>query len=297
MEYPYLETEFRENLDKQIIEIINKYWKMDNGVFLNSPTELRIKLGITQPKLNSLIKNNSETKLYLDNCVDCEKQIVIPVTSQSTMKNKIENTCYQCSDCISLLKKELKDIEFASQKLHRLKYAIKVQYWNKLTRGELAVLKKVIEYNDYKTLQKDFIQTNFEYLWPIIEKLDRFSLIDIQREPIKDKIETIYFLPELIKELELNPRNNVFTESSLNFHLPKRINRTKETQPNFSKRLVFDKDIVIEKGAEYICSVWVNSDGSINFGMKPTSELTAQKDETNHFEPKPIGEIIEKLWQ
>lgn len=297
MEYPHLETEFRENLDKQIIEIINKYWEMDNGVFLNSPTALRTELGITQPKLNSIIKDNSVTNLYLDYCVDCKKPIVIPVTNQSTVKSKIENNYYQCSDCSTVLKKELKNIDFARQKLHRLKYAIKVHYWNKLTREELAVLKKVIEYNDYKTLQKDFIQTNFEYYWPIIRKLDRFSLIDIQREPIRDEIETIYFLPELTKELNLNPRNNVFTESSLNFHLPKRINRSKETQPNFSKRIQFDKDIVITAGTEYLCSVWVNSDGSINFGMKPTSELTAQNDGTKDFEPKSIGEIIDKMWK
>lgn len=295
MKYPYLKTEFREKLDDKIVEIINKYWEMDNGVFLNSPTELRTELGITQPKLNSIVKDNSETKLYIEDCVDCEKPIIIPVTSQSTAKSKIDNIYYQCSDCRTELNKELKGFEFTSQKLHHLKYAIKVRYWNKLTREELAVLKKVIEYNDYKILQKNFIQTNFEYYWPIIEKLDRFSLIEIQREPINDRIETIYFLPELVKELEINPRNNVSTESSLNFHLPKRINRTKETQPNFSKRIVFDKDIVIEKGTEYFCSVWVNSNGSINFGMKPTSELTAQKDGTKDFEPKSIGEIIEKL--
>lgn len=297
MKYPYLLTEFRKNLDEETIEIINKYWEMDNGTFLNSPTELRTELGITQPKLNSIIKENSETNLYVEDCVDCEKPIIIPVTSQSTAKSKIEDTYYQCSECWTELNKELKEIEFPSQKLHRLKYAIKVRYWNKLTGEELAVLKKVVGYNDYRTLRKDFIQTNFEHYWPIIEKLDRFSLIEIKRDPINPGIETIYFLPELAEELEITPSNNIFTESSLNFHLPKRINRTKETQPNFSKRIVFDKDIVIEKGTEYFCSVWVNSDGSINFGMKPISELTAQKDGTKDFEPKSIGEIIEKLWK
>lgn len=295
MEYPYLLIEFSENLDDKTIEIIYKYWKMDNGIFPNSPTELRTELGITQPKLNSIVKDNSETKLYVDDCVDCEKPIIIPVTSQSTAKNKIENTYYQCLECRTELNNELKDIEFTNQKLHRLKYAIKVRYWNKLAREELAILKKIIGYNDYRTLQRDFIQTNFEHYWPIIEKLDRFSLIEIRREPINDRIETIYFLPELAKELEINPKDNVFTESSLNFHLPKKINRTKETQPSFSKRIVFDKDIMITAGTEYFCSIWVNFDGSINFGMKLTSELIAQSDGTNDFEPKSIGEIIAKM--
>lgn len=295
MKYPYIKTIFEPNIDDKTIDIIKRYWEMDNGIFKNSPTELRTELGINQPKLNSIVKNNSESNLYLDECVECEKEIIIQITSQSTANSKLGNNYHQCAECRTELNRELKEIDFFSKKLHRLNYAIKVRYWNKLSREELAVLKKVVQYNDYRTLQKDFIQTNFDHYWPIIEKLDRFSLLEIQREPINNKIKTIYFLPELAKELEINPRDNVFSESSLNFHLPKRINRTKETQPNFSKRVVFDKDIFIPAGTEYFCSVWVNTDGSINFGMKPTSELTAQSDGTKDFEPKSIGEIIAKM--
>lgn len=295
MKYPYLKTVFKENLDEKIVNIINRYWEIDNGIFLISPTELRTKLGITQPKLNSIIKDNSETKLYIEDCIECKKPIIIPVTSQSTAKSEIAKTNYQCYNCRTKLNEELKNTVFTSKNLHRLKYAIKFRLWIKLTREELAVLKKIIEYNDYSTLRKDYIQTNFEYYWPIIQKLDRLALIEIQRETSGDRIKTIYFLPELAKELKLRHRDSIFIESSLNFHLPKRINKTKETQPNFSKRIVFDKNIVIEKGTEYLCSVWVNSDGSINFGMKPTSELAAQKDGTKDFEAKSIGEIIKKI--
>ncbi|WBL24516.1 hypothetical protein [Zunongwangia sp. HGR-M22] len=103
MKYPYLETEFNENLDKQVVKIINQYWKIENRTFLYSPTKLRNKFGITQPRLNSIVKNNSKTKLFLDECVECEKPIIIPVTSQSTAKNKIENPDFICSDCRSKL--------------------------------------------------------------------------------------------------------------------------------------------------------------------------------------------------
>lgn len=297
MKYPFLKTEFRENLDKETIEIISKYWQMENSTFLNSPTELRTKLNITQPKLNAIIKDNSETVLFIEECVDCKNPIKVQVTSQSTAKTKIENTLFQCSDCRTKLNQEIKEIPTKSRKNHLLEFAVKHRLWNKLTREELAVLKKVIEINDYQNLQKELIQTNFKFYWPIIEKFDRLSLIDIQREPINNYINKIYFLPDLATELEIHPRSNVFIESSLNFHLPKRLNNTKETQPNFSKRIQFDKDIVITAGTEYFCSVWVNSDGSINFGMKPTSELTAQNDGTKDFEPKSVGEIINKIWK
>lgn len=296
MKYPYLETKFKESIDNETINLINKYWKINNGIFQNTPTDLRMELGISQPKLNSIIKENSETNLFLGECVECKNPIYINVTSQSTAISKIENIHYQCSSCRNALNEELKKVEFTSHKLHRLQYALKFRYWNKLNREELSVLKKIIEYNDYRTLQSEFIQKNFKHYWPIVERLDKLALIDIQKEPIYNRnIETIYFLPELAEELEVNPIDNVIIESSLNFHLPKRLIRTKDTQPNFFKKIIFDKNIQIKAGAEYFCSVWFNSDGSINFGMKPISELNAQNDGTKNFEPKSIGELIAKM--
>lgn len=255
MRYPFLKTEFRENLDKEIIEIISKYWQMENGAFLNSPTELRTKLNITQSKLSIIIKDNSETTLFIEECIDCQNPIEIQITSQSAAKTKIENTLFQCSDCRTRLNQEIKETPTKSRKNHHLEYAIKHRIWNKLTREELAVLKKVIEINDYQILQKQLIQANFQFYWPIIEKLDRLFLIDIQREPINNNINEIYFIPDLATALEIHPRNNVFIESSLNFNLPKKLNNIKETQPSFSKKIQFDKDIVITAGTEYLCSV------------------------------------------
>lgn len=294
MKYPYLKTDFKKNADKETINSISKYWELKDGIFTNSPTALRTELNITQPKLNSIVKDNSQTKLFIEDCVECGNPIGIEVTTQSTAKKKLENTRFQCLDCQTKFNQENKVIPAENKKIHRLEYAIKYRMWNKLTREELAVLNKIIEINDYKNLRKELIQSNASHYWVIIEKLNRLSLIDVQRE--ENHVNTIYFLPGLAAALKINPRRNISVESSLNFHLPKRFNNTKETQPDFSKRIEFDRDIIIKAGTEYLCSVWINPDGSINFGMTATSELNSENDGDKDFEPKSIGEIIKKIW-
>ncbi|MCK7591322.1 hypothetical protein M0G43_12110 [Subsaxibacter sp. CAU 1640] len=293
MKYPYLKIDFKENIDEGTIAIISRYWELKDGVFINSPTALRSEIKITQPKLNSVVKDNSQTVLYIEDCVECGNPIGIEVTTQSTAKKKLENTRFQCLDCQTKFNQENKEIPAENKKIHRLEYAIKYRMWNKLTREELAVLNKIIEVDNYKNLNKELIQSNPNYYWLIIEKLNRLSLIDVQRED--NYVKTIYFLPELAVAMQINPRKNISVESSLNFHLPKRFNNTKKTQPDFSKIIEFDSDIIIKAGTRYFCSVWINSDGSINFGMKPTSELDVNNNGNKDYEPKHIAEIIRKM--
>jgi hypothetical protein len=69
----------------------------------------------------------------------------------------------------------------------------------------------------------------------------------------------------------------------------------RDTQPDFSKRIIFNQDILIKEGEEYICSIWENTDGSINFGLKLLSEIKNTEKFDKESEPKSIGEIINKI--
>ncbi len=290
MNYPYLKTTFEPNLSKETVDIINRYWKMQDEMFINSPTDLRAELNITQPKLNFIIKENSATTLFLEDCLACKKTIKIQVPSQSAVVKLIENINYHCVSCRDKLIQEPSGNPYLSEKLPLLQNAINVKMWHKLTKEELSVLKKIIKFSDYYSMRKKVINQNPEYYWPIIEKLDKLSLIDIQRESTyNNHIKRIYSLPELAKELAIIPEDNVHIESSLDFKLPENSFRNTESQPNFIKQIVFDKDIKIKKGTEYLCSVWKNPDGSINFSMKPASELASQNDEDKTFSNNKIG--------
>lgn len=298
MKYPYLTYIIDPILDESIYSKIEQYWEMKGGKFTYKPTLLSKEIGITRPKLTNLVQKNSKATLYVDECVECKNIISLVVDSQSKAKKTIEDLCSQCENCKSKLEKEIENSETDNPKQYRLEYAIQYQYWNKLTKEEFSVLKQIVQYNNYNSFRKKIMQSNINFYWPIIEKLDRYALIDIQREhKYESKIKNIYFLPELAKAIKVEPSENIFIESSLNFNLPERKNRTKETQPNYFKKIKFDKDINITAGTEYFCSVWKNSDGSINFGIKPKSEIISQNDGTKDFEPKSIGEIIAKLWE
>ncbi len=280
MKYPKLKIKFEPNLDKKTVKIIKRYWKMKDKMFVNSPTKLRTELNLTQPRLNSIVKDNSNSTLFLEKCVACEKPIQIQVTSQSTVIKLIENINYHCVSCLDKVNQEPNENPYLSEKLPHLNNALKFKLWQKLNKEELKVLKKIIEYSDYYTLKKKFINKNSEYYWAIIEKLDRLSLIDVQRKSAYSfNIKKIYYLPELAKELDIIPENNVHIESGMNFHLPEKFFRN-ESQPKYIKQIKFDKDILIQKGTIYICSVWENPDGSFHFGMKPASELASKNDET-----------------
>ena len=71
-------------------------------------------------------------------------------------------------------------------------------------------------------------------------------------------------------------------------------NKTRETQPKFFKRVVFEKDIILSQGTEYFCSIWENDDGSVNLGIKAKSELPDKNVDEFNDEPKSIGELISK---
>ncbi|WBL24517.1 hypothetical protein [Zunongwangia sp. HGR-M22] len=48
---------------------------------------------------------------------------------------------------------------------------------------------------------------------------------------------------------------------------------------------------------EYLCSIWTNPDGSLNFGLKSMDELKAQKNSIKGSNPKTIGEVIKEIWK
>jgi hypothetical protein len=297
MKYPYFERKFNPNLDSVTIEIINIYWDWDmtKGSFVNTPTKIRMDIGITQSALNAIIKQNSETILFLGECVECNNPMKILVTSQSTAKSKIKYNNHQCSECRNNFNLANKGLDNYDSKKHRLDYALKFRCWTKLERDELSVLKKVVEFGNYSELYQKFIKPSFDFVWPILEKLDRLGLIDIQRSVINDgKVKTIYFLSELKNALKGEDRKNIVTESKLEINIPENYNREKSSQPHFLKKIVFDRNITIDEGIEYLCGVWKNSDGSIDFKLTPTDELRNKTSFQQSSEPKSIGEIISK---
>lgn len=366
---------------------------MDNGIFNISPTKLRKQLNITQYNLNKIVKDNSQSVLFLDKCAECSKPIKINITAQSRAKKIIENNNFQCDICkkkfndnyshLDYKEKNIQRIEYAftykywerlkpfeleilktilnsdnldymynpkftltieklnriklidiqkdiddrftdiyyspklkslllqkekrekekSEKLskkHLLEFALKNEFWNKLTTYEFDILKSIIRMNNYSEIYTKLYKekSDFKKNWPIIDKLNRLGLIEIKRNNLTNKITEFYFLQELRKVLEINTNFKNERVNSLSFNVPEKFNRTKETQPHFARKIIFENSIILKPDVEYICSIWQNLNGTIDFKLTETTEIKNNQKEhqkINKSEPIKIGDIIKKI--
>jgi len=296
MNYPFTKIEFSQYCEDENKRIINQYWEIENNNFKFRPTELATENTLTAQQLSKLVKSNSECFLHIEKCSVCANDISIKVTSQSTARKHLENRKYDCDTCKEKFRTRMRENGNEDYKAHRMQYAFDNKFWTKLTREEFDILKKIAELDNYAKFKKQFLNKNYDIVWPIIHKLDNLGLIDIRGIGYENRpITQLYFLPELVMELDVRPNANVTFESNLTFNIPKHPNRQKATQPHFMKRVVFDKDIVLEQGKEYFCSIWKNEDGSLNLGIKAKSDLPNKSKDEIDYEPKSIGEIISKM--
>ncbi|MBD0832516.1 hypothetical protein [Aestuariibaculum sediminum] len=297
--YPFVSVRFSEYCQEENRSIINEYWKIEDGKFVTAPKILSDRFGISSSTLSKIVKSNSESILHVEKCLVCSVDIEITVTSLTTARSQLVNKKFICEECNSKQKEQLRKAQNPfERKSHRMNYAVKYKFWNRLEKDEFDVLRKIIEFGNYYEFRKKFLTQNFEFAWPIIEKLDNLALIDIRREGYgKGVIRELFFLPGLREALKINPLETIRIESDLNFQIPQHFNRTKESQPNFFKRVVFNQDIVLKEGTEYFCSVWENDDGSINLGITAKSELQENKSGETTNQPKHIADLIPKIWK
>lgn len=300
MKYPFVETKFNDDCSKENKEIILQYWELKEDRFKIKPSQLAKEFQIGVNQLSRLVKANSKSTLFLKACLVCQKVISIEITSQTRATELIELHRFECPDCKSVFNKKAREIDFEQKKPFKLFYALEFEFWTRLKKEEYEVLVKIIEYDDYSEFRKKYLNQNFEFAWTIIEKLDRIGLIDkrggqYNNEPITD----LFFLPELREALEIESKENVFYETDLSFFIPKHVNKRKDSQPDFIKRVIFENDIVLKKDIEYFCSVWKNNDGTINLRIKEKSKIIKSQTDYEHptNEPKPLKDLIPKKWK
>lgn len=90
-----------EELDPESTSIIDDYWSIENGKFLNAPKLIASKNNLKINDLNKLIKANSVCKINHGECEDCGIELIKEITSQSAFKTNIyrkEDRCKNCSD-------------------------------------------------------------------------------------------------------------------------------------------------------------------------------------------------------
>lgn len=292
-----LQLKLSENYSELDKEIIEKYWKIDNGEFVNSPRLIKKKYNISQSELTNIIKSYSELSFYVycPNCISYEHN---NVESQTRFKNVISsfNKSYnkksRCKECFELERKEkeAERIKREEKLLDNLNTAIDNRNWENLSNFEKEVLKNGLEmsFNDLKKHYGEILgQSNFIRFIRALNSIESQNLFVLTRESWNNYITNYQYLKrlleyknEIVVEKQQERKQNTATESSRTNELKLKLTidneRTHPDSPLYSGTVIFKEEIVLKRGIEYAFGHWERANNNLYLTLIPTSEIEKQ---------------------
>lgn len=289
-----LQLKLSENYSELDKEIIEKYWKIDNGEFVNSPRLIKKKYNISQSELTQIIKSYSRLSFYIY-CSNCNSYELNEATSQSNFKDTIStfksryNKNSKCGECIYLEKKEQEAERTRRNKelLNKLNNAIDSRNWKNLSNFEKGVLRNGLEMGFYD-LKKHYGgklgQNNFVRFIRALESIESQNLFVLSRESWNNYITNHQYIErlleykkEIVVEKPQEPKQNTTTQhpktNELKFKLTIDNERRHPDSPLYSGVVTFKEEIVLKPGVEYAFGQWERANNNLYLTMIPTSEL------------------------
>lgn len=291
------------DLEKEILQL---YWELDNGTFVNTPKTIKSKFKISQYELSTMITRYSLLSYHLlcKHCVSYEKH---SSKSQNDFNQKLQrfrnSSRYgggQCDNCKRAEgdKKRLEDETRKSELVSKMRLAIKNENWTKLTNFQKEVLSKSLEMNFFN-LKKYFGnklgKTNYIKFIFALEAIEAKGLLLLCRDShngwiedhkYSDKLltfkDSIFIAKEEIKESEYS-----FNPDTDQLKLKLSINKEKQhpDSPLYSGIITFKEKIVINPNTEYVFAQWERANNNLYFTLIPASELEKMP------EQKPISKL------
>jgi hypothetical protein len=291
------------DIDSKSGKIIDKYWELEGESFKHKPTEIKNEFNISQYTLNNLIRDNSECIINRGICVECGERLEDKVTSHAQFKRIIESKGIHCSECKSVIEKR-QNIEREQARIsirrQNMQTALDKRLWEKISTKEFEVLKEIIRTKNRDAIFRDIFKNDYYGTWEIVNKLERIGLLNVIRG--EDTVTGFEFLDGLEDQvLDYNEKISRLNEEStlintLGFSLPKKLNKTKITQPDFSGIFVLPTDVLLKQGVEYLAGGWIQSDGSINLKFTPKDEVFPTESKSVDNEPQHIKNILSKMY-
>lgn len=276
-------------------KIINDYWLYENEEFTHTPTLLKEKYEISQPKLVGLVKQHSFCLITKEKCIECKEILKYSVTSQTQFKQRIKSTINRCEVCRSINSDKLKrdreerNISYEQQQGE----LILINKLPKLSYKHREVLARMVHIDDKRRIFKEVFKGDYEGTWDVVNELQKQGFLDVLRDEDKS-VRGFNFINglkgELAKYLDEEERKESL-DNSVRTHLRKKLNKTKPTQPDFIGEIELPKDFHFRKGIEYTCGAWIQKDGSINLKITPREELFKSSRSSNT-DPKHIRDIL-----
>lgn len=180
----------KENPDERLSIIVNEYWDIKNGKFVNSPKKMIEKYDTDYYGLQQMIKKHSYCKVILGYCSDCGLEITKEVSSQLAFKgvSKIPEAIL-CESCRMDRQKKLENEKLEKIETQNrireeiLEEAIDRGKWKELTREELKILLLIVAFKKKGAIIDWVFKGNFydSAIWTLIKSIEYKGLIWVKR--------------------------------------------------------------------------------------------------------------------
>ncbi|AOW08939.1 hypothetical protein [Flavobacterium gilvum] len=310
------EIHIDEDLDAKSKQMLNDYWLIQDGIFLNKVAGIIKMHGIKQGELNTLLEKHAHCEINHGNCCECDKEMKDKIFLRSdfnyTFKSKVNN----CSECREEFRrkneKEWKEHQNRQEEKRKEKLAffdevVNEKKWLELPKNELNILYKLIE---NKTMNKIFANVfngnrGDKSMWRYVYKFESLGFFNAIRNGIwVDKLEFDERINEAIKNLFLNKadsdkdREPSTALDELRFSLARKEYKQTINHPDYSGAFTLQRDVIFRAKEKYIYSGWIQTDGSINLRFTPVSNLQSSNviQENIKNEPQLVGEIVKNMF-
>ncbi|AOW10472.1 hypothetical protein [Flavobacterium gilvum] len=308
----YFEIYIDEDLDIKSKTILNDYWIIDEGNFLNKPAKIVQTYDITLGELTKLVKKHSCCEITHGNCRECKEVMMEKVAAQTVYMSSMRNKIHTCSKCqIELRKKAEKQYQDRLEeirKMQRLNFEIALidKKWTELPANELSMLYSLIQNKTKKNIYANVFKGNCfdKTMWNYVKKFENLGFLNV----IRDGNSVVEFefderINEVIKNLFLKKTDaDLYSDSSvsniLRFSLTKKEYKKTDRDPDYGGIFTLPGDIILKANTRYIFGGWTLTDGSINLSFTPLADLQKSNvtQENIENEPQLIGDIVKNMF-
>lgn len=289
--YPRLEIAVEDGLDEDTIRLIDKYWQINGTDFVYKIKDIQSHFYFTQPEITKKVSNLSNAVLVLERCSKCNDEIKFGLEHRSHCYELLKDELLRllCGKCQLAFNYIYNANHNPTRTEFRLQYFFEIKIWDKLAQDEQDFLKQFLKASSYKKILKNLQGTEFDLVWKRIEKLECYGILHFERDT-ENKLVNIIYHPDLRKELigDLYDR-----EDEISVKLLPKGNRSYSIQPHYTRKIQFDKDVVLKAGVDFMCSMWHNEDGSVLVKLTPLSQI--QRGNTRDEETMQAGLLFKKI--
>ncbi|MCL9804613.1 hypothetical protein NAT51_03710 [Flavobacterium amniphilum] len=288
-----------EKIDAISKEILNKYWLNENGEFIHKVNNLSKEYSLTSFKITELVKNHS-TFFKSKICERCRIEYFEKIETRGKLKGDFREIL--CENCKQIQKEQsIKIINDEKQnqisnRLNIFNKSFNEKNWEKLNRNEFEIYEKIIANKTLKNIKQNIFKNDFycQSTWSVFNKLERLNLIIIERHHNKTVLNICF--DERVENV-IAKNYKMEAKDSLSFSLAKKLNKTKQNQPDYSGTFILKNDIVLKAGVKYLYGGWSQTDDSINLKFTPLESIPENPIQSEiESEPKSAKDIINEFF-